>query len=543
MERKNCPLLFIVGVLLDMTFHANGELPLDPDEYTILIQPSMLVVRYGDPVSVTCSVTKDHLGMGWEASEGSVGINAGIHSATWKLKNLTDWKIRPKCFVNFKTSAGPPIQQDKILNITVYKPPDSVLISVLNYKGPMLEGEQYRLQCDVLNIAPVQHLTVRWYKGKRELENKTLFNDASETPVNVSPTILITPTSADDGEQYSCVAELNLGPEGPQPPPSITSEPLNITVHYKPFFECPKHVLLGEGESLDTLSSCSAKGNPSPRVTWRRDQSEFSSSTPLTRRDGGRYILNAKNTYGTIGYALNVEVLYKPLISACQNIRNCVRANLWILWTPVQLKGTPLLRSHASHTLEIEVLYKPLITDCPKHVRLSEGQSLDTVVVCSARGNPTPIVVWYRSQSMYKSSTPLTRKDGGLYTFFAQNTLGTANHTLDVEILYKPRILKCPEHVTLKAGESLNTSVSCRADGNPLPVVTWYRNQSEFDSSTPLTERDGGQYIFMAKNSLGDITRTVNLTLSHPPNGRSACLKPVRFTLFIIISMINFFCM
>ncbi|KAJ8251329.1 hypothetical protein GJAV_G00220160 [Gymnothorax javanicus] len=209
-------------------------------ECPIKLEPSTVVVRYGDQVSVNCTVSEeDHNGIGWEASEGSVEMQTGVKFVNWRLATLTDWNIGPRCFGNFPSGTGPPLQCAEKLNITVYKPPDSVLISVLNHKGPMLEGEQYLLQCDVQNIAPVQHLTVRWFKGERELENKTLFDDASKIPVNVSPTLLITPTSADDGEQYSCVAELDLGPEGPQPPPSITSEPLNITVHYAPFFYSP----------------------------------------------------------------------------------------------------------------------------------------------------------------------------------------------------------------------------------------------------------------------------------------------------------------
>ena len=93
----------------------------------------------------------------------------------------------------------------------------------------MLEEKQYQLQCEVQNIAPVQYLTVKWYKGET-LENQTSYDDLTKTPVNVSSTLLITPTSADDGAQYSCVAELELGPEGPQPHPAVKSDPLTITV-------------------------------------------------------------------------------------------------------------------------------------------------------------------------------------------------------------------------------------------------------------------------------------------------------------------------
>lgn len=108
--------------------------------------------------------------------------------------------------------------------------PDSISISVLRHSGPMVEGTEYQLQCDIQNIAPLQNLVVKWYKGNEPLDNVT-YSIVSKTPVDVSDTLMISPSRHDDGAQYRCRAELDLGPEGPQPHPTVTSEPLNITVH------------------------------------------------------------------------------------------------------------------------------------------------------------------------------------------------------------------------------------------------------------------------------------------------------------------------
>lgn len=94
----------------------------------------------------------------------------------------------------------------------------------------MVEGTEYQLQCDIQNIAPLQNLVVKWYKGNEPLDNVT-YSIVSKTPVDVSDTLMISPSRHDDGAQYRCRAELDLGPEGPQPHPTVTSEPLNITVH------------------------------------------------------------------------------------------------------------------------------------------------------------------------------------------------------------------------------------------------------------------------------------------------------------------------
>ncbi len=110
--------------------------------------------------------------------------------------------------------------------------PDSVFISTVNHSGPMTEGEQYELQCDVHDVAPVQNLTVKWYKGQTLLD-QTTFIDTSKTPVNETVTLLIRPDRADDGAQYWCEAELDLGAEGPQPHPTNSSNTLNVEIYCK----------------------------------------------------------------------------------------------------------------------------------------------------------------------------------------------------------------------------------------------------------------------------------------------------------------------
>ncbi len=110
--------------------------------------------------------------------------------------------------------------------------PDSVFISSVDHSGPMTEGEQYTLQCDVHDVAPVQYLTVKWYKGQTLL-NQTTFTDTIKTPVDETVTLLIRPDRADDGAQYRCEAELDLGAEGPQPHPTNSSKPLNVEIYCK----------------------------------------------------------------------------------------------------------------------------------------------------------------------------------------------------------------------------------------------------------------------------------------------------------------------
>lgn len=118
-----------------------------------------------------------------------------------------------------------------MLCVICIETPDSVSIRHVDHSGPMVEGKEYQLLCEVQNIAPVQYLSLKWYRGDTMVYNHSFSELTSSSPVQVSSILVIIPTRAENGAHYRCVAELELGPEGPQPAPSVTSEPLNASVY------------------------------------------------------------------------------------------------------------------------------------------------------------------------------------------------------------------------------------------------------------------------------------------------------------------------
>ncbi|XP_066563963.1 intercellular adhesion molecule 2 isoform X2 [Amia ocellicauda] len=282
----------------------------------IEINPERVVVKYGDPVSANCTVTRTTRGMGWEASVGSIDMQTGPQSLVWSVSNLTDWAVEPKCYANFDTE---PKQCLKKLNILLYKYPDRVSISSVGHTGPMEEGRQYLLQCDVQSIAPVQYLSVNWYRGGALIHTETFTRNTTRTPVNVSPTLPITPNRTDDRVLYMCEAELRLGPEGLQANPVMKSEPLNITVLYEPVLKDPhvEHVLVKHGVE-DEYLTCSASGNPAPRYEWKFPPGLPNDQQPQSEEGGtrlhlspvfpGEYVCNATNSYGTASKTFVVSV-------------------------------------------------------------------------------------------------------------------------------------------------------------------------------------------------------------------------------------------
>lgn len=98
------------------------------------------------------------------------------------------------------------------------------------HDGPMVEGTEYQLICNVSGVAPVQNLKVKWYRGNETVHTQT-FNETSVTPVSVSSTLNFTAARDHNGTLFRCKAELHLGANGPELIPTASSAPYLSVVH------------------------------------------------------------------------------------------------------------------------------------------------------------------------------------------------------------------------------------------------------------------------------------------------------------------------
>ncbi|XP_047663748.1 hemicentin-1-like isoform X3 [Tachysurus fulvidraco] len=433
------------------------------DDCPITIQPAKLVVEFGTFATANCSTTITHKGMGWEALSGAVALTRDVQFLIWRVESLKHWDTQPICYINAQEQC-----QSK-LPVTLYKRPEQVLISTMNHTGPMIEGKQYNLECYVQNVAPVNLLIVNWYKGQPgQLVKSVQFNNnSSKTPVNRSTEISISTSKDDDGVQYRCEAKLELGPEGPQPPPIKTSDPLNITVHYKPVITCSDWSAL-----VNTpLSSYpyNVMGKPEPNITCYREQSPVSSDMRLSMGDTGHYRFIASNEVGS---------------SSCQT--------------------------------KITVEYSPTF-NCPDNYTGKEYESfLDK---CSVMASPVATIIWTKDGKTVSPLHSLTKGDSGSYVITAVNKHGVKQHRMIVNVQYGPEIQPVTPSEVVKAGNDL--SLSCTAEGNPEPQVRWsFQNQTKATGRrqailnlSKTKSADAGEYLCTASNELGSKTRTVSLTV------------------------------
>ncbi|KAF7665990.1 hypothetical protein LDENG_00122260 [Lucifuga dentata] len=326
-------------------------------ECPVKITPDRMVVQYqGQGLEATCSPTSPESTnvkeIYWQVSQGI------IKGTRLFVSTREDWDPRPVCtatFVGIGTCSKP-------LDFIIYKKPDSVSIHPVHNVDPLVEGTQYHLQCNIINVAPVQNLAVRWYQGNETMklngtlqvtgcqsQHNTDCDTTARTPVNVSSSISITVGKKHTGEEFRCEAHLDLGPDGSQSLPPMTSTPLNITVYYEPIINAtklPNRIPLFRGYPEDLV--CEAEGHPPPRIQWQYSSKKAPrvSGSMLTVFEEGYYTCNATNDVGSS--LREVEVIlnedYLPLIAGFVAVTVVVISIIFVFIYSIYYKNTKMRR-------------------------------------------------------------------------------------------------------------------------------------------------------------------------------------------------------
>ncbi|XP_055635202.1 irregular chiasm C-roughest protein isoform X2 [Toxorhynchites rutilus septentrionalis] len=255
---------------------------------------------------------------------------------------------------------------------------------------------------------------------------------------------------------------------------ALTSQPVRLVVRVPPqrprlehegVHVPPGHNVTVDSGAMATVKCVSHYGNPPAQLKWFLGDHELSALHPQinsTEPDNPRtwsaasvvQIPANKDRHGVILKCLAIHESY-----AARSV--AVEARLDVRYAPtIRLLGAP-------------------------QIDLEEGKD-SLILRCIADANPTASIVWRRAGRSEIASLqealqlrPVGRRDAGLYTCQAQNSVGTSEAlSVQLDVKYAPKILSAgPDRLTTAPLFS-PAAFECVAEGNPPPTYKWVQRVS-----------------------------------------------------------------
>ncbi|XP_063057327.1 hemicentin-1 isoform X2 [Engraulis encrasicolus] len=188
----------------------------------------------------------------------------------------------------------------------------------------------------------------------------------------------------------------------------------------------------------------------------------------------------------------------------------------------------------------LSVQEPPQVSVEPQNQTFQAGQ--EVWIRCSAKGFPTPTVVWTHNDMFIMGSNRLrmtpdgalvirqsVKKDAGVYGCLASNVAGTHSQTSVLTYIESPTVTVVQSELLVGLGE--RAVMECTATGIPQPEVKWYKGESELHSSALVSvdpvrgtlkvlraqDADAGDYTCVALNPAGTDQAHITLDVGSAP--------------------------
>uniref|UniRef100_A0A8C3N479 Hemicentin-1 n=1 Tax=Geospiza parvula TaxID=87175 RepID=A0A8C3N479_GEOPR len=363
----------------------------------------------------------------------------------------------------------------------------------------VIAGEDVTLPCEVRSLPPP---IITWAK-----EMQLISPFSPRHTFLPSGSMKISETQVSDSGMYVCVATNIAG--------NVTQS-VKLSVHVPPRIQRGPRVLkVQAGQQVEL--PCSAQGIPAPSVSWFR-------GTSAVPTDGGKFLQSPDG-------ALAISSVQLP----DAGIYTCVATN-----------------SAGSDTAEVTVQVQepPTIEDLdpPFNSPFQERVANQHIAFpCPAKGIPKPAIKWLRNGRELSGAEPglsvledgtllviaaLTPSDSGDYVCVAANEAGSTQRRYSLKVHVPPEIRDQDKVTNTSVVVHHAVSLFCEVTGNPSPVISWYKDDTQVVESSALqilhngkilkllkaTTEDAGQYSCKAINVAGSSEKLFNLHILVPPS-------------------------
>lgn len=164
----------------------------------------------------------------------------------------------------------------------------------------------------------------------------------------------------------------------------------------------------------------------------------------------------------------------------------------------------------------LKVFYPPEIIYSTGNLTVNE--SSNSKLSCNASGHPSPTIQWsFPNGSNIRNNGFLeiintSRSQHGKYVCQATNDIGNSTSiVMYLNVQYAPKINITGREKNISSWLHRNSTLTCQADGNPRPEITWSKDKMELFRGNisgyiyvrPQNSTDFGNYVCTAWNALG----------------------------------------
>ncbi|XP_067829027.1 vascular cell adhesion protein 1-like isoform X2 [Heptranchias perlo] len=233
--------------------------------FEVWINTNPPAVEFGDSLEVNCSTTCADPSM-------TVEYKPGIHpnrtnSRDWitdRFPSIQNWDLVVPCSIICLSDNNKLKEEKKV--VTVYNRE----LKITSPPEVLKVNKTYSLECIGPRVYPKNKLILTWLRGSEIVQRVSTGEKGSpDEDKRLWNVFNLTASGSDDGQEYTCLAEVDLGSNTTKP---ITNSSVTLQTYYPPTEAQVRKTADDWIEGKSQTLSCNAAGNPAPQVSWIKDE-------------------------------------------------------------------------------------------------------------------------------------------------------------------------------------------------------------------------------------------------------------------------------